>query len=87
VGSPIEAAGRSVLVEVQSSTTAGPVLAVPVTAIYSRPDGSTFVTVTTNDATADVTVTAGRTSGGWVEVTPASSESLREGALVVVGLR
>ncbi|MEU4237838.1 hypothetical protein [Actinoplanes sp. NPDC026619] len=67
----------------QVAASATKVLAVPVTALYSRPDGTTFVTtVSEHDKTADVTVTTGQIAGGWVEI---RDPELAEGVRVVVG--
>jgi hypothetical protein len=40
-----------------------------VSAIFSRADGTTFVTVVEDGTPEDVTVRAGRMAGGWVEIT------------------
>src|SRR5690606_33889032 len=53
---PIE--DRTVRVDIAAAADDAPVLAVPVTAVYSRADGTTFVTVLRADGkTNDVTVT------------------------------
>ncbi|SDJ02489.1 hypothetical protein SAMN04488074_101306 [Lentzea albidocapillata subsp. violacea] len=76
-GAALEAAaGRAFRVDVAVAGSPEPTLAVPVTAVLSKADGTTFVTV---DG-ADVVVTTGRIAGGWVEVT-----GLAEGTRVVVG--
>jgi peptidoglycan hydrolase-like protein with peptidoglycan-binding domain len=75
--------GHSVLVTIGASGKASPVLAVPVTAVYSRPDGTTFVTVTgAGGRTSDVAVSTGKSAGGWVEI----KGEVEAGALVAVGL-
>lgn len=62
---------HTVRVTVGAALDAAPVLAVPVTAVYSRPDGTTFVTVVDDrERTVDVTVRTGRSAGGWVEIAP-----------------
>ncbi|MEU7904934.1 peptidoglycan-binding protein [Actinoplanes sp. NPDC049118] len=77
---------RSLRLDVQLASGGAEVLAVPVTAIYSRPDGTTFVTtVSPEGKQADVTVTTGRTAGGWVEIVEPDESSLSEGVPVVVG--
>lgn len=77
-------AQRSVRVDVDVAGGAERVLAVPVTAVFSRADGTTFVTVASGETTVDVPVRAGRIAGGWVEVAGAD-DRLAEGAAVVVG--
>lgn len=77
-------AQRSVRVDVDVAGGAEPVLAVPVTAVFSRADGTTFVTVVSGQGTVDVPVRAGRIAGGWVEVAGAD-DRLAEGAAVAVG--
>ncbi|MEV4122151.1 peptidoglycan-binding domain-containing protein [Micromonospora sp. NPDC049645] len=78
-------ANRSVRLDVRTSA-AAEVLAVPVTAIYSRPDGSTFVTVVTDaNDTTDVTVTTGQTAGGWVELREPAPAPVAAGVSVMVG--
>ncbi|WP_328650448.1 hypothetical protein OG598_19220 [Micromonospora sp. NBC_00330] len=78
-------ANRSVRLDVRTSA-AAEVLAVPVTAIYSRPDGSTFVTVVTDaNDTTDITVTTGQTAGGWVELREPAPPSVAAGVSVMVG--
>ncbi|MEV4143562.1 peptidoglycan-binding protein [Amycolatopsis sp. NPDC049691] len=76
---------HTVLVILDPAADATPVLAVPVSAVYSRPDGSTFVTVVGRDrARTDVVVRTGKVAGGWVEVAP-DSNAFGPGAQVVVG--
>ncbi|MCU7724314.1 peptidoglycan-binding protein [Actinoplanes sp. KI2] len=77
---------RSLRLDVATGSGNGVVLAVPVTAIYSRADGSTFVTVLSATGTrADVTVTTGQIAGGWVEISESVGTPLTEGTQVVVG--
>ncbi|HEX6352229.1 peptidoglycan-binding protein [Actinophytocola sp.] len=76
---------HTVRVTIGAALDAAPVLAVPVTAVYARPDGSTFVTVVDDpERTTDVTVRTGRSAGGWVEIAPERSQ-LDVDARVVVG--
>lgn len=76
---------HTVLVTVDPPADAAPVLAVPVSAVYSRPDGTTFVTVVGRvRARTDVVVRTGKVAGGWVEVTP-DADAFGPGAQVVVG--
>ncbi|HEU5470661.1 MAG TPA: hypothetical protein VFV67_08405 [Actinophytocola sp.] len=77
-------AGRAVRVDIAAAVGTEPVLAVPLTAVLSRPDGTTFVTaLRPNGTTADLTVTTGRIAGGWVEV--AGPAELTAGTAVIVG--
>jgi len=79
-------ADRTVRVDIAAASGDTPVLAVPVTAVYSRADATTFVTVLREDGeTEDITVTTGRVAGGWVEVT-ARDNQLKPDDSVVVGL-
>jgi hypothetical protein len=85
-GTVLSAAGRSLRIDVASAVESRPVLAVPVTAIYSRADGTTYVTVAVDGRrSADVTVRTGRTGGGWTAVVPEQPNALTEGSFVVVG--
>ncbi|MEV6305609.1 hypothetical protein AB0M02_39765 [Actinoplanes sp. NPDC051861] len=81
-----KAAGRSLRIDVAVSGSDAEVLAVPVTAIWSRPDGSTFASIARPDGTTgEVTVETGKTAGGWVEIRPDTEGELVEGTPVVVG--
>jgi hypothetical protein len=85
VSAPLPPAGdASYRVDVTTNASAEPVLAAPITAIYSRPDGTSFVTVYRAGTTVDVTVVVGAIAGGWVEIT-SSDGTLAEGTEVVVG--
>ncbi|WP_238358485.1 MULTISPECIES: hypothetical protein [Micromonospora] len=76
---------RSVRLDVRTSA-AAEVLAVPVSAIYSRPDGSMFITVVDEgDATTDVTVVTGQIAGGWVELREPVPSPVAAGSSVLVG--
>ncbi|CRK60012.1 Peptidoglycan-binding domain 1 protein [Alloactinosynnema sp. L-07] len=75
---------HTVRITVGDATAAAPVLAVPVSAVYSMTDGTTFVTVDDHGKTSDHKVRTGTSAGGWVEIVSAPTE-LREGVLVVVG--
>ncbi|ETA66555.1 peptidoglycan-binding domain-containing protein [Haloechinothrix halophila] len=75
---------HSVRVSIGESAKPAPVLAVPVTAIFTSADGSTYVTLA--DARRDVDVDTGDSADGWVAVEPVDADSgLRPGAAVVVG--
>ncbi|WP_152552134.1 peptidoglycan-binding domain-containing protein [Actinokineospora spheciospongiae] len=75
---------HTVRVTVGDTTGAAPVLAVPITAVYSRMDGSTFVTVEDRGATTDHDVRVGGTADGWVAIVDPPT-ALTEGTPVVVG--
>ncbi|MFY1574177.1 hypothetical protein ACN26Z_04720 [Verrucosispora sp. WMMD703] len=82
---PLEGASGSLRLEIRVAT-AEEVLAVPVSAVYSRPDGSTFVTVVDGSSrTNDIDMTAGRSAGGWVELREPTGPGLTEGVQVMVG--
>ncbi|WP_119729260.1 peptidoglycan-binding domain-containing protein [Thermomonospora amylolytica] len=86
-GAPLEPAeDRTVRVDVGAADGSAEVLAVPVTAVFSRPDGGTQVTVLgPGGRRTDVTVTAGKMAGGWVEITDAVPDGvLGPGTSVVV---
>jgi peptidoglycan hydrolase-like protein with peptidoglycan-binding domain len=85
VGEPLRATDRTFRITVIDAQSATEVMAVPVTAIYSRADGSTVVTVPRADATLDVPVQVGRTAGGWSQITPRDGSALAVGTSVVVG--
>lgn len=80
--------GRSYKVIVQGAHTDGPVLAVPVTAVNGRADGSSFVArrEVTGHVT-DVNVRAGIETQGWVQVEAIAPATLKEGDFVVVGVQ
>lgn len=85
-GATISAAGRTLRIDVASAEDDRPALAVPVTAIYSRADGTTYVMLTVDGKlSTEVTVRTGQTGGGWTAVVPEQEGALTEGALVVVG--
>lgn len=75
---------RTLEIAIHGESTKTPVLAVPVTAIYSRPDGSSYVTVVRSGKLSDVIVATGLIVGGFVEV-ESETDSLHEGDVVVVG--
>ncbi|GAB3445862.1 peptidoglycan-binding protein [Actinophytocola sediminis] len=76
---------HTVRITLATGLEAAAVLAVPVSAVYSHPDGGTFITVTDGGQhTRDITVRTGQSAGGWVEVIP-QDRSVEDGAQVVVG--
>ncbi|SDT74797.1 HlyD family efflux transporter periplasmic adaptor subunit [Actinoplanes derwentensis] len=85
-GAAITAEGRSLRVDFSSGADDTPRLAVPVTAVYSRADGTTFVKVSTDGRTeTEVTVETGQTGGGWTAIEPSRAGAITEGTPVVVG--
>jgi biotin carboxyl carrier protein len=101
-GEPLEPVDdRTVRVDLQAAADDAPVLAVPLTAVYSRADGHTFVTMLRCDQRTpapsgrlggcpdgipvDLPVTTGQIAGGWVAVEPTGDLGLEPGDLVVVG--
>lgn len=78
--------GSAVLVRITTASTGVAVLAVPSSAIATRADGSTSVTVRTEDrGSRDVPVVTGAAAAGLVQVTPERGDGLAEGDMVVVG--
>ena len=85
-GIPEQLVGRNVKIVIPVGGTAGPVLVVPNAALSATADGSTRVEVEQPDgATRFVSVEAGLSTGGRVEVTPIDGE-LASGDRVVVGV-
>ncbi|ROP48691.1 peptidoglycan-binding domain-containing protein [Rathayibacter sp. PhB185] len=84
---PADWRGRNVRVTVTVGETPAPVLVVPVVAVQSADDGTTFVTVLQSEGgqRVAVPVSTGLIAEGEVEVTPAEGAVLEEGARVVVG--
>lgn len=81
-----DAEGRTLRLIIEGRSTGDPVLAVPISAVFSRPDGSRYVTVmTVNDNPHDVDVNTGLVVGGWVEIVSTEGESLDVGDEVLVG--
>ncbi|MBP3036640.1 hypothetical protein J2M53_10305 [Arthrobacter sp. zg-ZUI100] len=82
--------GSTLLIRVTLEGDPEPVAAVPVTALYARSDGTSFVTVAADPQTGtdslDVTVTPGRDIGGWVAIDAQNAESLPVGSIIVVGM-
>ncbi|MET7968723.1 peptidoglycan-binding domain-containing protein [Micromonospora sp. NPDC005305] len=79
-------AGRSYRVTVEGKHTDGPVLAVPLTAVNERPDGTAFVSTQEKQGKlVDVEVTPGIQADGWVEITPRDAAALTAGTAVIVG--
>lgn len=78
---PVTSGGASLRLELVTGSTAEG-LVVPITAIYSTPDGTSYV-IPAEDQNKRITVTAGANIDGWVEIKPGSD--LKEGDVVVLG--
>jgi len=83
-GAPPAIVGASVRLIVPIETTAGEVLAVPVSALSLSADGSTRVQKMNGDTEVSVQVRPGLSAAGFVEVTPIEG-SLELGDVVVIG--
>lgn len=77
-------AGQTEKVSISSGGSLAPVTAVPLTAVYTNPDGSSYVERPETDGGVRISVTLGDSAGGWVEIR-ASDSPLEEGAELVVG--
>jgi hypothetical protein len=77
--------GRRVRLDVEAGRTPGPVLAVPVGALFTAPDGQVDVSRVDADGTArSVPVRLGMTGDGFAAVEPGAG-SLDEGDHVLIG--
>jgi hypothetical protein len=66
---PDRAFGESVRVTIRADRTGGPVVAVPITAVWQRADGTAWVTVVRSDGSMhDLQVRPGPAVGGYVPV-------------------
>lgn len=84
---PLPAAfgGQDVRLTVETARTAGPVLVVPIAAVYAGVDGrASVLRLVSGDRSERVPVTAGVSGDGYVQVSPASA-ALKPGDRVVVG--
>ena len=81
---PANLIGASVRLTIPVASTAGPVLAVPVSALTLGPDGSSRIQRQVDGSTEYVTVEAGLSADGFVELS-APDGSLHAGDLVVIG--
>ncbi|MEV7726973.1 peptidoglycan-binding domain-containing protein [Streptomyces sp. NPDC087917] len=83
---PAGFAGQDVRLTIESASTDGPALVVPVTAVSAGADGRTVVTALGGDgARRRVEVRAGTSGGGYVAVTPVRADDLAAGTRVVIG--
>jgi hypothetical protein len=81
---PQSLVGSSVRLTIPISSTQGPVLAVPVSAVYLEPDGKSSVRRSVNDDVEVIPVQPGVSSDGYVAVTSADG-ALKAGDMVLVG--
>jgi hypothetical protein len=80
--------GQALKVSITVGGTGHAVLSVPVAAVYTASDGQALVTVQDpSGAVHDVPVEAGLSTGGFVQITPATAGAVRAGSRVVVGSR
>jgi hypothetical protein len=78
--------GQNVRVDIVTASSSGPVLTVPVAAVFSAASGQTEVSrIAPDGAQSTVVVSTGLSGNGYVQVTPAQAGALREGDKVVVG--
>lgn len=78
--------GQNVRLTIEAAATAGPVLVVPLAAVSAGADGATTVTRVDPDGThRRVSVRAGVSGGGYVQVDPADAAALKASDRVVVG--
>ncbi|MFJ9338457.1 peptidoglycan-binding protein [Streptomyces sp. NPDC101733] len=83
---PAGFAGQDVRLTIESASTDGPALVVPVTAVSAGADGRTVVTALGGDgARRRVEVRAGTSGDGYVAVTPVRADDLAAGTRVVIG--
>ncbi|MGO4588932.1 hypothetical protein [Paenarthrobacter sp. 2TAF44] len=81
---PVGAAGSTQKVAVTTGGELQPVLVIPITAVYSNANGTSYVIPATRpDETIEVSV--GTNVDGWVKVTPTDPSQLGEGDRVIVG--
>ncbi|MEV4952451.1 hypothetical protein [Paenarthrobacter nitroguajacolicus] len=76
--------GQTEKVVLSSGGSLASVTAVPLTAVYTNPDGSSYVELPERAAGGRIGITLGDAAGGWVEIR-ASDSPLEEGTEVVVG--
>lgn len=83
---PTAFAGQDVRLTVESASTDGEALVVPVTAVSAGADGRTVVTAVAADGTQHrIEVRTGTGGDGYVAVTPVRADALAPGTRVVIG--
>jgi hypothetical protein len=75
----------NVRVTIPVKSTSGKVLAVPVAALSSGPDGGSRVEVLRDGKVELIPVTVGLSADGYAQVTPSGDAKLTDGDQVVVG--
>ncbi|MEU9159232.1 peptidoglycan-binding domain-containing protein [Streptomyces sp. NPDC048424] len=84
---PAGFAGQDVRLTIESASTDGEALVVPVTAVSAGADGRTVVTAVSAEGTQRrIEVRTGTSGDGFVAVTPAQAGSLVAGTRVVIGV-
>lgn len=84
---PAGFAGQDVRLTIESASTDGEALVVPVTAVSAGADGRTVVTAVSAEGTQRrIEVRTGTSGDGFVAVTPAQPGSLTAGTRVVIGV-
>ncbi|MER5775056.1 peptidoglycan-binding domain-containing protein [Streptomyces sp. NPDC002039] len=84
---PPALAGQDVRLTIESASTDGQALVVPVTAVSATADGGTIVTAVGGDGTPRrIEVRVGTSGDGHVAVTPVRAGALTAGAKVVIGV-
>ncbi|MFE6837982.1 peptidoglycan-binding protein [Streptomyces sp. NPDC057705] len=84
---PAGFAGQDVRLTIESASTDGEALVVPVTAVSAGADGRTVVTAVSAEGTQRrIEVRTGTSGDGFVAVTPAQPGSLAAGTRVVIGV-
>ncbi|MET9498308.1 peptidoglycan-binding domain-containing protein [Streptomyces sp. NPDC006552] len=90
---PSNSAGEDVRLTIEAASTSGAALVVPVTALSSGADGKSVVTVLEagdgqqSGRQRRVAVRPGTSGDGFVAVTPEAGASLKEGDLVITGVK
>ncbi|WP_432197650.1 hypothetical protein [Streptomyces sp. bgisy027] len=79
--------GQDVRLSVQSASSRGKVLVVPVSAVSASADGKTVVTVRQRGRDRRVEVTLGISGDGSAEIRPRTTGAVKAGDRVVVGIR
>ncbi|MFJ4779858.1 peptidoglycan-binding protein [Streptomyces sp. NPDC088762] len=83
---PAAFAGQDVRLTIESASTDGEALVVPVTAVSAGADGRTVVTAVAGDGTQRrIEVRTGTSGDGFVAVTPVQADALAAGTRVVIG--
>jgi multidrug efflux pump subunit AcrA (membrane-fusion protein) len=83
---PVNEIGQNIRVTVAAASTLGPVLVAPISAVFARADGRSFVTLVKSGRQIQVSVRVGLDQGGNVQITAAHGD-LQPGDNVVVGSR